>query len=46
VTIESVVRHLLDEHGVPCISPNWQEVLADSEDSFTEIQRRRMDGQK
>ena len=42
VTVEDVVRHLLDEHEVPAISPHWQEVLAGARDAFEEIQRRRL----
>ena len=44
VTIEAVVRHLLDEHSIPCISPHWQDVLAETEADFAAIQRRRVDG--
>jgi hypothetical protein len=43
VTIESVVRHLVTEHGVTPISPTgWEAVLDDTEESFREIQRRRV----
>lgn len=42
VTVEAVARHLLEEHAVPCISPNhWQDVLRETEAAFNEIQRRR-----
>ena len=42
VTIEQIVRHLLDEHAMPCISPNhWQDVLAETQTAFDDIQRRR-----
>lgn len=42
VTIEAVVRHLLDEHAVPALSPNWREMLSAAEGAFKEIQRRRL----
>lgn len=42
VTIESVARHLVTEHGVDPISPNWEEELAASEAAFEEIQRNRV----
>jgi hypothetical protein len=42
VTVEMIVRHLLDEHGLPCISPHWQDVLQQTEADFAEIQRRRL----
>lgn len=42
VTIEMIARHLLDEHVVPAISPDWQEELKAAESAFDEIQRRRM----
>ena len=43
VTIEDVVRHLLDEHEVPAVSPDtWQDVLAGTTEAFDEIQRRRL----
>lgn len=41
VTIESVARHLVEEHGVGPISPNWRETLASSEAAWKEIQRKR-----
>ena len=41
VTIESLTRHLVDEHGVGPISPNWRETLARREADWKEIQRRR-----
>jgi hypothetical protein len=43
VTVEDVVRHLVNEHEVPVISPdNWQDVLEGAEHAFGEIQRRRL----
>jgi hypothetical protein len=41
VTIEAIVRHLVAEQGVQPISPQWETVLAEAEESFAEIQRRR-----
>jgi hypothetical protein len=43
VTVEAVLRHLLDEHGVPCISPHWQSVLSEGEKAYAGIQRLRTD---
>jgi hypothetical protein len=42
VTIESVCRHLVTEHGIGPLSPDWEEVLAGCEDAFQEIQKRRV----
>jgi len=43
VTVEDVVRHLLDEHEIPALSVgNWHDVLADAREAFDEIQRRRL----
>lgn len=42
VTVEMIARHLLDEHCVPAISPDWQEVFTETEAAFKEIQRRRL----
>lgn len=42
VTIESVVRHLIAEHDVEPISPDWEAVLDGAEEAFREIQRKRV----
>ena len=42
VRIEDVGRHLIDQHEVPAMSPNWQTVLAGAEADFAEIQKRRI----
>jgi hypothetical protein len=42
VTIESVVRHLMVEHGFEGISPDWESVLEGAENAFREIQRKRI----
>jgi hypothetical protein len=42
VTIEDVVRHLVTEHSVGPISPAWEKTLAQAEESFREIQRKRL----
>lgn len=43
VTVEDIVRHLLMEHEVPAVSPNyWQDVLKEASGAFDEIQRRRL----
>lgn len=42
VTVEAIARHLIVEHGVSPISPNWEAVLEEAEASFREIQRRRV----
>lgn len=41
VTIESFLRHLIEEHDVPPISPNWEETLDATEAAFREIQQKR-----
>ena len=41
VTVELLLRHLIVEHGIEPISPRWQDVLAESEAHFREIQRKR-----
>ncbi len=42
VTIEAVVRHLIEEHDVPTNSSNWPTELQETEDAFREIQWRRL----
>jgi hypothetical protein len=42
ITIERLVRHLMAEHGVMPISPQWETTLAHGEAHFREIQRRRV----
>lgn len=42
VTIESVIRHLIAEHGLDPISPHWESVLKEAEAHFDEIQRKRL----
>lgn len=41
VTLESVLRHLIDEHDVPAISPNWESILDETEAAFRKIQHKR-----
>jgi hypothetical protein len=41
VTIEDIVRHLIDEHGLEPVSDDWGETLSATEESFKEIQRKR-----
>jgi hypothetical protein len=36
VTVESVVRFLLTDLKVKPLRPNWEEILADSEEQFRE----------
>jgi hypothetical protein len=40
VRIEDIVRHLIAEHGVAPISPNWEEVVQRAEAHFEEIRRK------
>jgi len=42
VTLESVLRHLIEEHGVPPLSPNWEEILSATEAAFVKIQNKRV----
>jgi hypothetical protein len=42
VTIEAIVRHLIAEHGVVPISPNWEETVNEAEEHFRDIQRKRL----
>ena len=42
ITVERLVRHLIAEHGLEPISPDWESTLAEAEDHFREIQRKRM----
>jgi hypothetical protein len=39
---EQICRHLVKECGIGPISDSWEATLADAEDSFREIQRRRV----
>jgi len=41
VTIESFLRHLIEEHDVRPISPQWDEILNETEAGFIEIQNKR-----
>lgn len=40
VTVERLCRHLIAEHGVEPISPDWEEMLKQGEAHFREVQRR------
>lgn len=42
VTIEAIVRHLVTEHGVTPISPNWEDAVKAAEDHFQDVQRKRL----
>lgn len=42
VTVEQLARHLVVEHGIGPISEHWETTLEEAEDSFREIQRKRM----
>lgn len=42
VTFEEICRHLVKECGIGPISDAWEATLAEAEDSFREIQRRRV----
>jgi len=42
VTVESVLRHLIEEHDVPSLSPNWEEILNGTEAAFRAIQSKRI----
>lgn len=42
VTIESVVRHLIAEHDLTPISPNWETTVKQAEDHFKDVQRKRL----
>lgn len=44
VMIEALIRHLIVECDIAPISPKWEEILAEAEDSFHEIQRKRFRG--
>lgn len=44
VTVEAVVRHLICEHGIEPISPNWEQTLTDTEAAFAAIQKKRYQG--
>jgi len=41
VTVESFLRHLIEEHDVPPISPKWEKILDETEAAFRKIQNRR-----
>jgi hypothetical protein len=41
VTIESVLRHLIEEHDVPPLSPAWSQTLDRTEADFKAIQDKR-----
>jgi hypothetical protein len=42
ITIERLVRHLIAEHGVVPISPNWETTIAEGEAHFRDVQKRRV----
>jgi hypothetical protein len=42
VTVEELARHLVTEHGVGPISPNWEETLEAAHNDWREIQRKRL----
>jgi hypothetical protein len=42
VTIEALARHLITEHGVIPISPNWEDTVKEAEDHFQDVQRKRL----
>jgi hypothetical protein len=42
VMIEAVCRHLVTECGIGPISDDWETIVAAAEESFREIQRRRV----
>lgn len=41
VTLEDILRHLVIEHAVQPVSPNWEQKLKQTEAAFREIQRKR-----
>lgn len=42
VTIEAIVRHLIAEHEIVPISPQWESVVEQAEQHFREVQRKRL----
>jgi hypothetical protein len=42
ITVERLIRHLIAEHDVDPISPNWEATVEAGENHFREIQRRRI----
>jgi hypothetical protein len=42
VTVEQIARHLVVEHGIGPISDHWETTLLEAEESFREIQRKRL----
>jgi hypothetical protein len=42
ITIELLIRHLIAEHGIEPLSPNWEAAVARGEKLYREIQKKRM----
>lgn len=42
VTVERVARHLIAEHGIEPLSPDWERTLKQAEDHFRTIQEKRV----
>lgn len=41
ITVERLCRHLIAEHGIDPISPHWEQVVAEAEAYFREVQKKR-----
>lgn len=41
ITVETLARHLIVEHKIQPNSSRWQEILAENEKTFSEIQKLR-----
>lgn len=42
ITIERLVRHLIAEHGLTPISTDWEQIVAEAEAHFRDVQKKRM----
>ena len=42
ITIERLVRHLMAEHGIDPISPDWEQAITEAETHFRDIQKKRV----
>lgn len=42
ITVERLARHLIAEHGITPISPDWEKTLEQAEGHFREIQEKRV----
>jgi hypothetical protein len=42
ITVERLIRHLIAEHTITPISPNWEEVIREGEAHFRDVQTKRV----